>query len=287
VHGFFQDITERKRVEEELRRLNETLEQHVAERTAALRASEERFRRVFEHAAEGIAITDLEGRFVQCNAAYAAIVGYTEQELRALQFESLIHPDDRLQNMELVRQLMSGEVPSFEVDNRYVTKSGRPAWVHKHVSMLRNDQGEPTHLMALVTDITKRKHIEAALRTVQARQHLLLTATPVVLYSRRVTPDYGVTFISENVMEQLGYSPQDFASNSSFWLNHLHPDDRRGCSPNSHRCLNRDGMGTNTDSSVRTAPIAGCTMSRVSFVIRPVHLLSSSVSRQTSPSGSG
>lgn len=221
------DITARKRVEDALRQVNETLEQRVVERTAALREAEERFRGIFQHAAEGIAVTDLEGRFVRCNAAYAAIVGYPEHELTTMQFSSLLHPEDRLRHMEYVRRLLSGEIPSFRVENRYHTKSDRNAWVQTHVSILRNDQGVPTHLLALVTDITKHKQMETVLRTVQARQHLLLTATPVVLYTCRITGSYGTTFISENVKEQLGYSAQDFTADAEFWLGHLHPDDRQ------------------------------------------------------------
>jgi PAS domain S-box-containing protein len=169
VHGFFQDITDRKRAEEALRRLNETLEERVGERTAALKAAEERFRGIFDHAAEGIAIRDLEGRYVQCNAAYTAIVGYTEHELETLEFQSLLHPDDRLHYGELVRQLLSGDVPPFELENRYITKSGRLVWVHKHASILRNHQGAPTHLLVLVTNITQRKRDEEELLWQRAR----------------------------------------------------------------------------------------------------------------------
>lgn len=154
--------------EEALRRLNETLEQRVAERKMALQEAEERFRGIFEYAAEGIAITDLEGRFVQCNAAYSAIIGYTQDELSGLKFESLVHPTDRSHNMELTRQLLSGAIQSFAVENRYLTKSGHTAWVNKHASILRNDQGVPTHLMVLVADISARKQAELSLRSNEA-----------------------------------------------------------------------------------------------------------------------
>ncbi|NGZ98728.1 MAG: hypothetical protein CV089_21880, partial [Nitrospira sp. WS110] len=135
----------------------------------ALKAAEEWFRGIFDRAAEGIAIRDLEGRYVQCNAAYTAIVGYTEHELETLEFQSLIHPDDRLHNGELVRQLLNGDIPSFELENRYITKSGRPVWVQKHASIIRNDQGAPTHLLVLVTNITQRKRDEEELLRQRAR----------------------------------------------------------------------------------------------------------------------
>jgi len=163
------DVTECKQAEEQLGQLNETLEQRIAERTAALREAEERFREIFEHAAEGIAITDWQGRYIQYNAVYCAITGYTEQELSAMRFEPLIHPDDRAHSMDLMRRLMDGELSSFEVENRYLTKSGAPVWVHNHVSILRNDQGVPTHLMVLATDITQRKRDEEALRQQRTR----------------------------------------------------------------------------------------------------------------------
>jgi len=143
---FFRDVTESKRASE------------------ALRESEERFRNIFENAATGIAITDMEGRFEQCNPAYCAILGYAEEELRRMEFPRLIHPDDVEENMVALHRLQGGELASFEIENRYVRKDGIPVWVLKYGSILRNDAGEPAHLLALVTDITERRLANAALR---------------------------------------------------------------------------------------------------------------------------
>jgi PAS domain S-box-containing protein len=150
--GTTQDITERKRTEE------------------ALRESEERFRKIFENAATGIAITDWEGRFQQCNPAYCALLGYTEKEFRRLEFASLIHPEDRNANLAKVHRLQDGELPFFQIENRYVRKDGQTVWVHKFVSVLPDARGKPAHLVALVTDITERKRTEEALK--QARGEL-------------------------------------------------------------------------------------------------------------------
>ena len=140
------DITERKQVEE------------------ALRDSAARFRNIFDHAATGISIADYAGRFVQCNAAYCSLTGYSQSELAEMEFPTLIHPEDRERNMGFTRQLLEGEVPSFEIENRYVHKSSRCVWVHKYVSLLRDDRGQPTHIVALVTDTTERKQTEDVLR---------------------------------------------------------------------------------------------------------------------------
>ncbi|RIL08035.1 MAG: hypothetical protein DCC71_00865 [Proteobacteria bacterium] len=140
-----QDIGERKRAE------------------AAMHASEARFRNIFDHAATGIAFTDWTGRFLECNAAFSAIVGYTEKELREIAFADLVHPDDRAENLAAVRRLMDEELPFFEIENRYVRRDGAPVWVQKFVSLLRDESGAPAHLVALVTDVTDRRRAQLAL----------------------------------------------------------------------------------------------------------------------------
>ncbi len=127
---------------------------------AALRHSEERFRGVFENAGTGIAITDLDGRFQSCNPAYSAMLGYTEEELRSLNFSNLVHPEDREANMAKIRPLIAEELSSFEIFNRYIGKDGAVLWVHKHVSLLYDAAGGPTGVVALVTDLTERKRRE-------------------------------------------------------------------------------------------------------------------------------
>lgn len=72
--------------------------------------SEERYRGIFEHAGTGIAIATLDGRFLSCNPAYSAMLGYTEDELGALVFPGLIHPDDREENLAKVKRLLAQEV---------------------------------------------------------------------------------------------------------------------------------------------------------------------------------
>jgi PAS domain S-box-containing protein len=147
----------------------------------SLRQSEERFRKIFENAATGIAITDWQWRFQQCNPAYSALLGYSEQELHRIDFASLVHPEDREANLAEIRRLQTGEVPSFEIENRYVHRDGRPVWVRKFVSVLPDATGKPAHLLALVTDITERKRAGAALRESEEKMRLFIEHAPVAL----------------------------------------------------------------------------------------------------------
>jgi two-component system, LuxR family, sensor kinase FixL len=148
----------------------------------ALRESEQRFRAIFDHAATGIAITDWEGRYIMSNPAYCEIVGYEDAELRRLVFPTLIHPDDVEENLDLIEQLKSEEVPAFRIENRYVRKDGNAVWVQKFVSILRDDAGQPTHLIALVTDVTDQKRIQDALRDREERMRAVLnTAADAII----------------------------------------------------------------------------------------------------------
>ena len=142
--AIIEDISERKAAEE------------------ALRRSEQRFRSVFQFAGTGIAITDLDGTFLQCNPAYEAIIGFTEAELRVVTFSELVHTDDRAANMRALAALRAGNVPHVEIENRYVRKDGTPVWVHKFVALLYDAAGRPANLMALVTDVTGQRQLNEA-----------------------------------------------------------------------------------------------------------------------------
>ncbi|MCC6511210.1 MAG: PAS domain S-box protein, partial [Pirellulaceae bacterium] len=147
VAGTTRDVTERRMAEE------------------ALRARESRLRKIFEHAGTGIAITDIQGRFVQCNPAYCQTIGYDEAGVQQASMSMLVHQDDRAENLQLVKHLISGTIPSFEIENRYIKRDGSAVWVHKFVSILRDDPSGTAHVIELVTDITHRKQSEAKLRS--------------------------------------------------------------------------------------------------------------------------
>src|SRR6516162_7193729 len=143
--------------------------------------SEERFRKIFENAATAIAISDWQGRFQQCNPAYCALLGYSEQELHEINFASLVHPEDLEANLVDLRRLQAGEVPSFEIENRYVHRDGQPIWVHKFIAVLPDKTGKPAYHLALVTDITERKRAGAALRESEEKLRLFIEHAPAAL----------------------------------------------------------------------------------------------------------
>jgi PAS domain S-box-containing protein len=146
------DITERKRSQERLR------------------ASEERFRKVFEHAGTGIVISDLGGRIRQVNPAFSELLGYASDELVGLRISDIVHPDHREANISEVLRLEQEKFPSLEIENRYVRKDGETVLAHEFISFLPNESGAPTSLLALVTDVTERRRMEQAQRDADRRK---------------------------------------------------------------------------------------------------------------------
>jgi PAS domain S-box-containing protein len=134
---------------------------------AAWRASEEHFKSAFERSTIGMAIIDLEDRFVRVNPALCELLGYSAEELTQRTTVSVSHTDDvvRLRKTgDRTRRLMAGEIPSFQVEKRYRHKQGHYFWALVGISAVRDADGNLLHYISQVQDITERKQAEEALR---------------------------------------------------------------------------------------------------------------------------
>jgi PAS domain S-box-containing protein len=149
------DITARKRAE------------------AALRESEERFRRVFEQSPLGKAMADLDFRFRSVNPALCAMLGYSEDELVGRSFLEVVHPDDRAACAELGKSLIEGMVPQIQREERFLRKSGAPLWVNVNVAPIRDADGNILYTLGVIENIDERRRITAALRESETRLRLL------------------------------------------------------------------------------------------------------------------
>jgi len=122
--------------------------------TAALRRSEQQFRAAMEHAPNGMALVELDGRFREVNPALCALVGYPEQELVGQTFQRITHPDDLDADLANVDRLLHGADDSYTMEKRYLAKSGAVVWVLLAVSCVRDDDGRPAYFIAQMQDIT-------------------------------------------------------------------------------------------------------------------------------------
>ncbi|MBW4682197.1 MAG: PAS domain S-box protein [Microcoleus vaginatus WJT46-NPBG5] len=155
----------------QLRAANEKLAQEIQahQRTEeALRESEARFRSIFESAAIGIALGDLEGQILETNSAFQQMLGYSESELRGMGYPAFTAPDDLDADEALYRQLVAGERDSYQLEKLYIRSDRQLVWANLTVSPIRDAEGMPQYTISMVEDIRQRKQAEEEIRNLNA-----------------------------------------------------------------------------------------------------------------------
>jgi PAS domain S-box-containing protein len=185
----------------------------------AIRASEGQFRAVFNQTISGIAQTDLTGRFVLVNDRYCQIVGRSREELLKLRMQDITHPEDLSANVKKFRALARGTGENFVIEKRYLRPDASTVWVHNDVSAIRDCEENVRHIVAVVTDITQRKKVEAALKRskqlleklVQQRTKALRVANSELEseIARRKGLEGQILEISDREQERLGQELHD------------------------------------------------------------------------------
>jgi PAS domain S-box-containing protein len=142
-----------------------------------LRVSEKTFRVMFDMSSvPKIEVIPRDGRFLRANAAMCKFVGYSEAELLDMTVWDITHPEEREEEREPVRRLISGELPVFDVEKRYIRKDGRAVWAHTTANVIRDEQGRPECNIAVIQDIDAHKRAEEDLRASMDRLELALDA---------------------------------------------------------------------------------------------------------------
>jgi PAS domain S-box-containing protein len=157
------------------------LRRQVARRTLALRESEDSLRATFAQAAVGIARVAPDGSWLEVNQRLCEIVGYSREEMLQLSFQVITHPDDLAGDLELLNQLLAGSRDSYDLEKRYLHKSGALVWINLTVALVRAVDGTPEYFISVIEDISRRKLAEAALRESEARMRLFIEHAPAAL----------------------------------------------------------------------------------------------------------
>jgi PAS domain S-box-containing protein len=153
-----------------LEKANEEMRLEIAERgriEKALMESESRFRTIIREAALGIALIDKQGRVIEGNPALLAMLGYSPEELRGMEFTRINHPDNAESSWENFQKLLTGKQDISRAETRYIRKDGWSGWGRQSISLVRDAGGKPQFAIALFEDITERRESEEKIRTYQ------------------------------------------------------------------------------------------------------------------------
>ena len=197
----FIDITDRKRLEEELRR------------------SETKFRQIVENASDLMATVTPEGIITYVSPTTQNLLGYSYDELLGQHLGQVVHPEDLPIAINFIRQVMTTR-ETIAFDNRVIRRDGRIRSVVTSVSVYADEHGNPM-ILGVSRDVTEQKRLEAELRQSEAKfRRIVENANDLIATA---TPDGTLTYISPNVANLLGYRNTELIG--GYFAPIVHPDD--------------------------------------------------------------
>ncbi len=209
--------------ETELAEINERLSQEIGQRIEfeeALRAREEAYRHLVEHATEAIYRTDANGCFTFVNQAVLRILGYTEEEMIGKRYLEVIHPSyqqqaERFYGIQFVKRL-----PQTSYEFPVLTKCGEIRWLGQNVQLVTEEE-RVVGFQAVAHDITDRKRAAAAFRREKERFQVLSEHAPfgMVMISKAGKYEY----INPKFREMFGYDLTEIPDGNE-WFQRAYPD---------------------------------------------------------------
>jgi PAS domain S-box-containing protein len=132
--------------------------------------AKEELESAFHYAAIGKAIVGLDGSFLRVNRALCELVGYSEEELLAVSFQEITHPADLDDDLDFVRQMIAGEIDTYQMEKRYLGKDGTSIPVLLSVSLVRSPDGEPLRFVSQIQDWRNEIERRELARELEARR---------------------------------------------------------------------------------------------------------------------
>jgi two-component system NtrC family sensor kinase len=176
---------------------------------------------VFGLAAVGMVITDRGGRFRRVNAAFAALVGRSVDELLGTSFSALTSPDDVGRSQAVMRALLTKATETACFEKRYLRPDGALIWVELNIRSLTDDDGAVVAFLASGADVTARKVVEAELiRAAEDTQRLALVARATSSAVVIADPGGRIQWVNDAFTRQSGYRPEEAVGRSRVELLH-------------------------------------------------------------------
>lgn len=174
----------------------------------------------------GTWIFDLQQNAIYWSDGVFKMLGYEPQSF-SVDFEvgtNTIHPDDRKRAVQHMQDVLQKN-QEYNITKRLIKSSGQAILVQSKASIIRDENGHPVKLIGVFHDITEFVEIRQQLDEARQTSHLLLENADGIFWEADAT-DFRFTYISPQVEEITGYSPEEWLADPNFWNNHIHPEDR-------------------------------------------------------------
>lgn len=202
VTGVFQDVTE------------------DADRIERAERSERRYRLLADHMGDVITRIRLDGSSSYISPAIVELLGWTGPDMRGRSALEFVHPDDRSRILGVFTDLAQGR-DSLTVEHRALHRDGASVWVETRFRLVRDAEGQPREIVAVIRDIQARKAAEAALAESDGRYRLLAENANDMI--ARMKPGGEILLVTPGCRHVLGLEPEALIGRRT--VNLMHPDD--------------------------------------------------------------
>ena len=208
--------------------VRDVTERHEAEER--LRSAEFRYRMLVEHLpliSYVDSSVDPSAKALYVSPQVETVLGYSVEGWLSTPnlFQDSIHEDDR-ERVLAQREAAYAQGQTLRCEYRARTKSGEIVWLEDQSAVVEPPDGRPPFRQGFAIDVTERKKAEDALRRAESRYRTLVEQLPLAIYVDRLDRASSNIYTSPQVEPMLGYSAHERVSNSSLFIETLHPDDR-------------------------------------------------------------
>ncbi|MBA2534041.1 MAG: PAS domain S-box protein [Rubrobacter sp.] len=192
---------------------------------ARVRHSEERYRALTQNSSDLVTLMEATGIVRYQSPAIVRMLGYSPVELLGKNAFDYVHPDD-LQRVETA-YAESLQDPSARpsAEYRFRHKNGSWRWLESVGTNLTDEPGVGSYVVNS-RDVTRRKEAEDRLREAEKKYRTLVEQMPAITYMQEVSHPSESVYVSPQVMDVVGYTPEECTSTPDLWVRILHPDDK-------------------------------------------------------------
>lgn len=187
-----------------------------------LASSVKRFYNLFKKAPFGMLITSQEGKIIDCNQAFIELIGYSELELKEINFNDITFEQDKGTNDKEYQQLWNDEIDFINVEKRYIKKDGTIIHTVLKVIKEEDEQGVAFRNLAQIVDITELKKAESILKDKQEALDFTIESSRTILWDLDLKSGDAVW---RNVESVTGIKGTEIIVNPDYFQKLVHPDD--------------------------------------------------------------
>ena len=209
----------------------------------AIKESERRYRLLAENLRDVIWVLDPDLHYVYVSPSVMELRGYTPEEVMKHAIDQALTPESYQKVVDLFTQehllefggQMHGREWTKNIELEMIHKDGSTVWTEVKINILYDEAGNPTGILGITRDISKRKKVEEALRESEERWQFALEGAGDGVWDFDI-PSRKV-YRSRRWKEMLGYTEDEITDDQDEWTNLVHPDDRQQSQENLIRHL--------------------------------------------------